>query len=239
MRVARIFQYFCLVMSIYSSASTLASTSEKPIILVVGDSLSAAYGISSEQGWVHLLQQKLTQQHYAYHVVNASISGETSIGGRNRLNALLQQYQPKLLLLELGANDGLRGLSLKNMKSNLSAMIESAQQQHVQVVLIGMRIPSNYGTKYTEAFFQSFAQLAKKYNTAYVPFLLDGIATDMTLFQADGIHPTAQAQPRLLETIWQHLHTLLETTSHLGINTYQRNMIRGLQYDDQKTVLKN
>ncbi len=190
-----------------------AASSEKPVILVLGDSLSAAYGISLEQGWVHLLEQKLAEEHYAYQVVNASISGDTTSGGRIRLNALLQQYQPKLLLLALGANDGLRGLSLKNMQANLSAMIEKAQQQRTQVMLLGMRIPSNYGDTYSEAFFQSFAQLADEYDTAYVPFLLDGIATDMTLFQADGIHPTAQAQPHLLKTVWAHLHSLLKTIS--------------------------
>lgn len=212
MHIKRFFQYFGLLMGLLClplSAST-STAYEKPVILVLGDSLSAAYGLAPEQGWVYLLKQKLAAEYPAYEVVNASISGETTAGGRKRLNALLQQYQPKLMIIELGANDGLRGLSLKNMRTNLAAMIAASQQIKAQVLLIGMRIPSNYGEAYTQAFFQSFTQLVEQYNTGYVPFLLDGIATDMTLFQADGIHPTAQAQPHLLETVWSHLSILLK-----------------------------
>ncbi len=190
--------------------TALADDTSVPKILILGDSLSAAYGLQQEQGWVHLLRQKLAQESLNYQVINASISGETTVGGQRRLEALLKQYQPQFLLIELGANDGLRGLSLKAMRSHLSDMIARAQQQSAQVLLIGMQIPSNYGQSYTQAFFQTYAQLAKEYKTAYVPFLLDGIATDMTLFQADGLHPTAAAQPQLLNTIWLDLQPLLK-----------------------------
>ena len=201
-----------LLISLLASSFTFANE-QTAKILVLGDSLSAAYGISQDQGWVALLQQRLDQENLNYQIINASISGETTAGGRSRLPDLLQQHQPQWLLLALGANDGLRGLSLRAMRSNLNEMIEKAQQQQTQVVMIGMRIPSNYGAAYTDAFFQTFAKLAKAEDTAaYVPFLLERIATDMSWFQADGLHPTAAAQPHILETVWTHVSKVLKTS---------------------------
>ncbi len=172
-----------------------------PTLLVVGDSLSAAYGIAPEAGWVHLLAQRLQE----YQVVNASISGETTSGGRNRLTKALQQYQPAIVILELGANDGLRGLNLKTMQTNLATMIEESQQSGAKVLLLGMRIPPNYGKTYTAQFHQTYYDLAATYDIPLVPFFLEGVGGNRALMQNDGLHPTAAAQERLLENVWSVL----------------------------------
>ncbi|MEZ5448785.1 MAG: arylesterase [Thiolinea sp.] len=188
------------------------TNADKTVILVWGDSLSAAYGIPIEQGWVSLLQEKLGE---AYQVINGSISGETTIGGLTRLPKALEDYQPDYLLLELGANDGLRGLSTTNMQDNLNQMIEQAQQAGAEVVLLGIRIPPNYGMVYTQKFDQVFSDLASQHEIPLLPFLLDKVALDYDLMQEDGLHPTAEAQPLILENVWPVLEPVLlgETAS--------------------------
>ncbi len=181
-----------------------------PRILVFGDSISAAYGIELDAGWVALLQQRLRAEDLPHAVVNASISGETTAGGRARLPALLAHDRYVLVLLELGGNDGLRGLSLTQTEANLRAMIEVAQAAGAKVMLLGMRLPPNYGPTYTQAFAAIYPTLARETGAALVPFLLDGVATDPTLMLPDRIHPRAEAQPRLLDLVWPILVPLLK-----------------------------
>jgi len=188
----------------WSAASAAAGT-----ILVYGDSLSAAYGISQKDGWVSLLGARLKQRGLDYSVVNASISGETTSGGAARIAEALERYRPDIVVVALGANDGLRGLPLAGVKDNLSTIARTAQARNARVLLVGMRLPPNYGQKYTQAFVAAFAEVAKERKTAYVPFLLDGIAAKPEYFQPDQIHPTAEAQPILLETVWKGLEPLL------------------------------
>lgn len=183
---------------------------EAPRILVLGDSISAAYGMELEQGWVHLLQQRLRDQGYPHRVVNASISGETTAGGAARLPTLLQEHAPCLVVIELGGNDGLRGLGLQQSRDNLAGMIERAQAAGARVLLLGMRLPPNYGPVYTEAFADMYRELADRYGTAVLPFLLEDVALEDGLMQADRIHPTAAAQARLLDNVWPVLEPLLE-----------------------------
>lgn len=179
-------------------------------ILVVGDSISAAYGLEIERGWVALLQQRLTERGLSYQVVNASISGDTSAGGRNRLPALLEQHQPSLVLIELGGNDGLRGLPLSNLQDNLRAMVQLAKQQEAQVMLLGMRIPPNYGSRYTEEFYQVFQHVAELESVLVVDFFLEGVGGVPGMVQADGIHPTEQAQAILLDNAWPILEKAID-----------------------------
>jgi acyl-CoA thioesterase-1 len=178
-------------------------------LLVFGDSLSAAYGLQTSQGWVALLQDRLRREGYGYTVVNASISGETTEGGRARLPRALAQHSPDLVILELGANDGLRGLPVQAARSNLQAMIDAARESGATVLLAGILVPPNYGPRYADAFAQMYTQLASELKVALVPFLLDGVALDPQLMQEDGYHPRAEGQPRVLENVWQHLHPLL------------------------------
>jgi len=186
-----------------------AATVSAPVILVVGDSLSAGYGMDVTQGWVALMEQRLKSQGYGYRVVNASVSGETSAGARARLPRLIELHHPAIVILEIGANDGLRGLPLAQTRDNLNALLELAATNKAQVLLVGMQIPPNYGAKYTDAFYALFADQAKSRRLAYVPFFLDGVALDLKLMQADGLHPTAAAQPRLLDNVWQALRPML------------------------------
>ena len=179
-------------------------------ILVYGDSLSAAYGIAEKRGWVALLGERLQRERPDYSVANASISGETSSGGLGRMARALAQHKPAVLVLELGANDGLRGLPVAQMKQNLSAMIQQAQKAGARVLLVGMRIPPNYGPDYTREFEAAFAELARRHRTARVPFLFAGMGEDLALFQPDRIHPTAAAQTILLDNVWQALRPLLK-----------------------------
>jgi acyl-CoA thioesterase-1 len=181
----------------------------EPVILVLGDSLSAAYGIGAEQGWPALLEERLQRDGYAYRVVNASISGDTSASGLSRLPAALEQHRPAVLILELGANDGLRGLSPDQIEHNLIAMIEMARSQGVRVLLAGMRLPPNYGPTYTHRFRDLYSNLARRYQVSLIPFLLDGVAAHRELMQEDGLHPTAKAQPLVLENVWRYLLPLL------------------------------
>lgn len=179
-------------------------------VLVFGDSLSAGYGISRDSAWPVLLAHKLKHERYPYQVVNASISGETTAGGRSRLPALLAEHKPKVVVLELGANDGLRGLPVDEMRKNLANMIEASQKSGAKVVLVGMRMPPNYGPLYTRQFEAAFKQLARVHKLPLVPFLFEGIADKRELFQADGLHPTAQAQPMMLANVWPALTSVLK-----------------------------
>jgi len=178
-------------------------------ILVFGDSLSAAYGIRPEQGWVALLTQRLHSQGYGYQIVNASVSGETSEGGRERLPRALQLHQPGIVILELGANDGLRGLPVSATRDNLAALVQLSQVAGARVLLVGLRIPPNYGQRYTEAFARIFPELAEQYHVPLVPFLLEKVALNPELMQPDGLHPNSQGEPPILDTLWPYLKPLL------------------------------
>jgi len=182
-------------------------------ILVFGDSLSAAYGISQSEGWVTLLGKRLQREHPDYSVANASISGETTGGGIARLPAVLARQKPQVLILALGANDGLRGLPIGQMKKNLSAMLELARKARVKVLLVGIRLPPNYGPDYTAAFDAAYAALAKQHDVAFLPFLLEGIGEQVGLFQPDRLHPTAAAQPLILDTVRKALTPLLKPST--------------------------
>ena len=178
-------------------------------ILVLGDSLSAAYGLPRQSGWVTLLEERLGERKFNYRVVNASISGETSAGGASRIEALLRQHRPTVLILALGGNDGLRGLPAAQLQSNLETMIRAARQRNARVLLAGMRMPPNFGPAYTRQFTAVYADLARRHRTAFVPFLLEGFADRPEYFLADGIHPNAAAQPLILERVWAALAPML------------------------------
>jgi len=178
-------------------------------LLVFGDSLSAGYGLAPDQGWASLLQPWLASRGYGQRVVNASVSGETTSGGRSRLPRALDQHHPAVVILELGANDGLRGLPLATASANLGAMIDVIKASKAQVLLVGVELPPNYGPAYTSAFRRMYADLARQHHVALVPFLMEGVALDPRLMQADGLHPNAAGQPRLLDTVWKALQPLL------------------------------
>ncbi|MDX1722375.1 MAG: arylesterase [Pseudomonas sp.] len=178
-------------------------------VLVVGDSISAAFGLDTRQGWVALLEKRLAEQGYEHQVVNASISGDTSAGGAARLPGLLAEHQPSLVILELGGNDGLRGQPPAQLQQNLASMIERAQEAGATVLLLGMRLPPNYGVRYTTAFAQVFASLAEEKQVAFVPFFLEGVGGVPEMMQRDGIHPAVAAQSVLLENLWPTLRSLL------------------------------
>ena len=189
-----------------------AATPGTATLLVLGDSLSAEYGLARGTGWAALLQQRLTELHIPVNVVNASISGDTTAGGRARLPALLKAHQPAIVVIELGGNDALRGLALAATEANLAAMTQAAQQAGAKVVIAGMQVPPNYGADYARQFTALFAQVAQARHAALVPFLLQGVADRpdaLTLFQSDGIHPTAAAHPTILNNVWAALEPLL------------------------------
>lgn len=201
---------FSSLLALCAPMAVTAQAARAPVILVVGDSLSAAYQIPKSQGWVSLLAQRLKDKRLPYEVANASVSGETSAGGLQRLGAALQQFQPSIVVIELGANDGLRGLSLQAMQHNLEQMIRSSQQARAKVVLLEMYIPPNYGPQYTQGFTAVYHQLAQQYRLTLVPFFLQGVAGQRALLLDDGLHPNAQAQPQLLENVWSSLTPLLK-----------------------------
>ena len=178
-------------------------------VLVLGDSLSAGYGIPRGQDWVSLLQQRLDGSDQAYRVVNASITGDTTHGGLTRLPAALQRHQPEIVLIELGGNDGLRGLDLATTRDNLREMIDLARGAGARVLLLGLRLPANYGKVYADRFHAVYTELAASENAALVDFFLEGVAETTELMQPDGIHPSAQAQPRILDNVWEGLEPLL------------------------------
>jgi acyl-CoA thioesterase-1 len=181
----------------------------KPVILIVGDSLSAGYGIDVKSTWVALLERRLAEEGYGYRVVNASASGETTGGAKARLPRALEVHQPKVVVLELGGNDALRGLPLQQVESNLDDLIQRSQAAGAKVVLVGMRIPPNYGAAYANRFHALYRELAEEHDVQHVDFFLEGVALDENLMQADGIHPSAEAQRRLLDNVWPDIRATL------------------------------
>jgi acyl-CoA thioesterase-1 len=185
------------------------STPTAPKILVLGDSISAGYGLAANEGWVSLLQNRLKSQGYGYRVVNASVTGETTTGGLARLPRALSLHRPVIVVIELGGNDGLRGLPLETSRANLQKMINLSREAGAAVLLLGMKIPPNYGPRYASEFERLYADLARRNNLAFEPFFLDRVALADGMMQDDGIHPTAKAQPIMLETLWPPLTRLL------------------------------
>ncbi|MFP6849535.1 MAG: arylesterase [Pseudomonas sp.] len=178
-------------------------------VLIVGDSISAAFGLDTRQGWVALLEKRLVEQGFDHQVVNASISGDTSAGGAARLPALLKEHQPDLVIIELGGNDGLRGQPPAQLQQNLAAMAQASQQKGAKVLILGMQLPPNYGVRYTTAFAAVFPKVASETGSALVPFMLEGVGGVPSLMQNDGIHPNLEAQPKLLDNVWPALKPLL------------------------------
>ena len=183
-------------------ATSAGSTASEPTVLVFGDSLSAGYGIDVDQSWTYLLQTRLKEQGYEHSVVNASISGETTEGGAARISSALDNFEPQLVILELGGNDGLRAFPPPRIKRNLQKIIESAQENGAAIVMLGIRIPGNYGRRYTDAFEDVYRQLAGELGVPWIEFFMEGIALNDELMQDDGIHPNAEAQPLLLDNAW-------------------------------------
>lgn len=194
-----------LTISLLFTNVTLAST-----LLVMGDSLSAAYNLRQEAGWVSLLENQLSKSNPDIKVVNASVSGETSQGGLSRIDALLVEYKPNWIILELGANDALRGYPLEQTAKNLEKMIEQSHLSNAKVLLIGNKIPQNYGKRYTDMFFKLYEKIANKYTLAYLPFMLEDVALNKSLMQDDGLHPNKDGQPLVLQNILPHLQPLLD-----------------------------
>ena len=199
-----------IFLSVLVAQAASATPVSQKTLLVYGDSLSAAYGLEIQQGWVSLLQEKLHQTKSGWKVVNLSISGETTAGGLSRLPVALEEHRPELMLLELGANDGLRGTSLKSMSGNLEQMIQLAQKKNVDVLLFEMMIPPNYGPAYTRQFTRVFHDLGEQYTVSVVPFFLDGVAGHPELNQPDGIHPVAKAQPMIFDNVWPYIKTAMD-----------------------------
>ncbi len=196
-----------LCMALLNSPTVMAQSSK---VLIVGDSLSAEYGLPRGTGWVKLLEDRLKNNHASWQVVNASISGETTAGGQTRLPLLLKTHQPKVVVIELGANDALRGLQLPATEQNLRKMIQASKQSGAKVLLLGMRIPPNYGQDYTNKFFGIYGKLATAEQVELLPFFLERVATRMDLFQTDRIHPNVMAQSIMLENVWPKLEPLLK-----------------------------
>jgi len=192
-----------------AASSTAAERDKAPVILVLGDSLSAAYGVPLDQGWVSLLQQRLNSAGLPHRVVNASVSGDTVAGGLSRLPGLLEQHAPALVIVELGGNDGLRGFTPAQTADVLDRIIALARGSGAEVLLVGVRLPPNYGTAYTERFQRMYQQVAERNDVALVPRLLQGIAEEPALMQPDGVHPVAAAQPRMLDNVWSELAPML------------------------------
>lgn len=205
--------WWLALLATYSITAVQAASTPSQTILVLGDSLSAGYGIDVETGWVALLSQRLQRQGYAYRVVNASVSGETTGGGRARLPQLLETHRPDIVVMELGSNDGLRGLPLKQVRANLQNMIELSQSRRARVLLVGMQIPPNYGPSYADSFSALYAALAREYKLALVPFFMENVALNAQLMQDDNLHPNERGQPKLLENVWPKLMPLLARPS--------------------------
>ncbi len=197
----------------FSSSSTGTDTTTllktATTVMVFGDSLSSSYGIPSEAGWVNLLKKRLQIQSSSYQVINASVSGETTLGGRNNIEQALKNHRPNIVIIELGANDGLRGLSTKSAYENLESIIKVCQRNQITVLLVGMRLPPNYGITYTKQFQDIYLQLAKYHRLRLVPFLLENFGDKPEYFQEDGLHPNTQAQEKILENVWKELHLLI------------------------------
>lgn len=205
----KLFLLFVVVMVAVQFAAADSAVRDEPAIVILGDSLSAAYGMETRQSWPVLLQERLTQNGYIYRVFNSSIAGDTTQGGLARLPRLLEKHVPDIVILELGGNDGLRGLPIEVTRANLSSMIEQSQSTGASVILAEMKIPPNYGRTYTEKFNAMYTSLSAQYGISLLPFLLQDIALEEGLMQADGIHPTALAQPLIVEQVWAVLKPLL------------------------------
>jgi|TARA_B110000438_G_scaffold88295_1_gene87793 acyl-CoA thioesterase-1 len=205
---ARIISLLVIIMSLCPAVARSAEEATNTL-LVYGDSLSAAYGIQEAQGWVALLESRLNEEDWPYKLINGSVSGETTTGGLERLPAMLSNYQPDLVILELGGNDGLRGLPLETLKANLKKMISLIRAAGGEVLLTGIQIPPNYGPRYTEPFFSLYTEISEEDSLALVPFLIDGIPQQPELMQNDGIHPKAEAQIMILDNVWPYLEPML------------------------------
>ncbi|WAR47002.1 arylesterase [Methylomonas rapida] len=199
---------YSLVLAVVLSLTPLAAVAKA--IVVLGDSISAGYGIDVNAGWVNLLREKFKQQHLDYVISNESISGDTSAGGLARIDQVLAKHKPDIVLLELGGNDGLRGLSPQEMKSNLSEMVRRSRQAGAKVLLLGMKIPPNYGRRYIDMFYNIYPQVSAELKVPLVPFILEEVALKPELMQADGLHPNALGQPLIMEKVWPHLQPLLK-----------------------------
>ena len=200
---------FSLLLSIIGLSPAIASVTEPPVLLVLGDSLSAGYGMDREQSWVSLLDTRLKEGGYSYRIFNSSVSGDTSQGGLARLPRLLERYQPKIVIIELGANDGLRGIDPVITRENLTGMIKQSQAAGAQVLLAGIKLPPNYGAVYLQKFESIYGDLAREFDTLLVPFFMDGVALQPELLQADNIHPNEKGQPVLLDNVWKVLQPVL------------------------------
>ena len=200
---------YIVLFALYLISPSLLQADEEAAIIVLGDSLSAAYGMEISESWPSLLQQRLHENGHSYRVFNSSIAGDTTQGGLTRLPRLLETHQPAVVIIELGGNDGLRGLPLEVTRSNLSAMIQQSQSIGASVILAEMRIPPNYGRTYTEKFNGAYSSLAAQYGAMLLPFILQDIALEPGMMQADGIHPTAAAQPVILDKVWAVLEPVL------------------------------
>ena len=199
----------CLVLLLFVWCAIASAADAPRKVLVLGDSLSAAHNIPVEAGWVRLLDARTSKMATPWTMVNASISGETSLSGRNRLPALLDKQHPGVVVIELGANDGLQGLPLGKLADNLDAMVTAATQAGARVLLLGIELPVNYGPQYRDGLRKVYADIARKHGVALVPFLLDGVALDPALMQDDGLHPTAAGEPRVAENVWKALSPML------------------------------
>lgn len=211
MRKSAILNKIFFILAFCLSASAAAA----PTILVFGDSLSSGYGLAPGSGWVSLLQERLTRSGFPHEVTNASLTGETTLGGKNRIGAVLKRHRPDIVILELGGNDGLRGLAPETTLQNLETIILACRKSGARVLLVGMRLPPNYGTAYTEKFRDIYPRLAKRHRLPLAPFLLEGVAENLAWFQSDGIHPSARAQTHILDNVWRHLLPLLATQEAL------------------------
>jgi acyl-CoA thioesterase-1 len=201
-----LFSLWVLAASLLSAPPLYAGA---PVILILGDSLSAGYGMALADSWPRLMQERLDREGHSYRVVNASITGDTTQGGLARLPRLLERHQPEVVIIELGGNDGLRGLGIETTRENLAAMIQQSQDCGARVLLTGIQLPPNYGIAYTDRFRDMYTELASVHGTLLVPFLMDGVALNAELMQSDGVHPNASAQPVMLDNVWSALKAIL------------------------------
>lgn len=208
-KLSRLFLAVVCCTALLSNPTAFAADKKLANILVLGDSLSGAYGINTDEGWVALLQQQLSSEGYDYRLINASVSGDTTRTGLSRIESALRTHQPEIVIIALGGNDGLRGLAYSEIENSLARIIERCQQSKAQVLLVGVRLPPNYGPVYTRQFAALYEGLAKRYELPLVPKMLDHIAENRELIQEDGIHPTTEAQPQIMKNIWPVLEPLL------------------------------
>jgi acyl-CoA thioesterase-1 len=193
----------------YSNTGTTISPTESTIIMVYGDSLSAGYGLPQKTGWVSMLKTQLKKQQAVYQIINASISGETTLGGLNRIEQALKRHHPNIVIVELGANDGLRGLPIKSIHDNLEAIVKACKQNKASILLVGIRLPPNYGATYTKKFSAMYQQIAKRHELRLVPFMLAGFGDKPEYFQEDKMHPNRNAQEKILNNVWKVLHEMI------------------------------